>query len=788
VERTPITPLNPEQRAAVEHGDGPLMVLAGAGTGKTRVLVHRIARLVEDGTPPWAILAVTFTNKAAGEMRQRLRQLLGDAADAMWIGTFHASCARLLRRFGEHVGLTRSFVIFDDDDQMKLIEKLLKETGLDEQVSPRTILSRIDRAKNRGIDPVADSAATGSFDDVIERVYPLYRAQLAKENAVDFNDLLLKTIELFKFESAARVLKVKFRHVLVDEFQDTNKVQYQLVWRFAEATRNLTVVGDDDQSIYAWRGAEPRNLLDFDRDFPDARVIKLEQNYRSTQTVLDAANAIIRKNRDRHDKALWTDRGGGEPIEIYQAGDERGEAYFVAQSIRRLLDDGPSSPSDIAILYRTNAQSRVLEEHLRAARVPAKVVGAVSFFERKEVKDVVAYLRLLANQAADSAFERVVNVPARGIGDTTVDRLRAAARAHGTGLFDAARLAARGEVAGLGPGPRRKLQSFVELMVGLGDVIANGASVAETIIQVIERSGMRAKLEADQTTESRDRLDNLAELVTTASDFDEEGAPREDDIGDGDAGGDGGDGGDGEASQASAGGDRTDRPPTIEDFLERVALSAPGDQTASEQVVLMTIHIAKGLEWPVVFMTGLEDGLFPSLREREGTSEDAALEEERRLAYVAITRARERLVMSHARIRRVWGDMRIQDPSRFLDDLPADSLARPRRTRINVPAPRIVDGDWAGRPRRVRPSRAHDEHDQRTAYDDEPVYRVDDAGGFVIGAEVTHAALGSGRVVAVTGTGKDCRVVVDFGAVGRKTVFAKFLEHGTSPSTSDGLN
>ena len=761
------TPLNSEQRAAVEHGDGPLMVLAGAGTGKTRVLVHRIARLVETGTAPWAILAVTFTNKAAGEMRQRLRQLLGDAADAMWIGTFHASCARLLRRFGEHVGLTRSFQIFDDDDQMKLIEKLLKETGLDEQVSPRTILSRIDRAKNRGIDPVTGFGPTGSFDDVIERVYPLYQAQLAKENAVDFNDLLLKTIELFKFESAARVLKVKFRHVLVDEYQDPNTVQYQLVWRFAEATRNLTVVGDDDQSIYAWRGAEPRNLLDFDRDFPDARVIKLEQNYRSTQTILDAANAIIRKNRDRHDKALWTDRGGGEPIEIYQAGDERGEAYFVAQSIRRLLDDGPSSPNDIAILYRTNAQSRVLEEHLRAARVPAKVVGAVSFFERREVKDAVAYLRLLANPAADSALERVINVPARGIGDTTVDRLRAAARANGTGLFDAARLAARGEVSGLGPGPRRKLQLFVELMLGLGDVVANGASVAETIIQVIERSGMRAKLEADQTTESRDRLDNLAELVTTASDFDEEGAPAED------AGGEGDDGG------AAGGGAGGARPPTIEDFLERVALSAPSDQTASEQVVLMTIHIAKGLEWPVVFMTGLEDGLFPSLREREGTSEDAALEEERRLAYVGITRARERLVMSQARIRRVWGEMRMQAPSRFLDDLPPDSLAQPRRTRIHVPAPRIVDGDWAGRPRR-RPSSTLDEHDQRTEHDAEPVYRVDDAGGFVIGAEVTHAALGSGRVVAVTGSGKDCRVVVDFAVVGRKTVFAKFLEHGSS--------
>ena len=763
------------------------MVLAGAGTGKTRVLVARIAQLVETGIEPWAILAVTFTNKAAGEMRHRLRQLLGDAADSMWIGTFHATCAKLLRRFGTYVGLTRSFVIFDDDDQIKLVERLLKETSFEEQVSPRTILSRIDRAKNRGLDPMAP---TGSFDDVMEKIYPLYKAQLAKENAVDFNDLLLKTIDLFEHEAAAKVLKVKFRHVLVDEFQDTNKVQYQLVWRFAEATRNLTVVGDDDQSIYAWRGAEPRNLLDFDRDCPDARVIKLEQNYRSTQTILDAANGIIRKNRDRHEKALWTDRGGGEPIEIYTAGDERGEAYFVAQSIRRLLDDGPSSPNDVAILYRTNAQSRVLEEHLRAARVPAKVVGAVSFFERKEVKDVVAYLRLLANPSADSALERVINVPARGIGGTTVDRLRAAARANGSGLYDAVRLAGRGDVAGLGPGPRKKLQVFVELIEGLRDVIANGASVAEVIIQVIERSGIRTKLEADQSTESRDRLDNLAELVTTASDFDDEVAPAPGTSLSGMAAAElaedaevaeGGEG----AEDAGAPGDAgDDRPPSIEDFLERIALSSAGDQTASEQVVLMTIHVAKGLEWPVVFLTGMEDGLFPSLREREGTSEDAALEEERRLAYVAITRARERLVMSNARTRRVWGEIRIQEPSRFLDDLPPDSLAQPRRSRVTLPsAPRIVDGDWAGRARRVKPSRSYDEHDQRTSDDDEPVFRVEDS-DFVIGGEVTHASLGSGRVVAVTGIGKDRRVVVDFAVIGRKTVFAKFLD----PSGASGMN
>ncbi|MEO6774711.1 MAG: UvrD-helicase domain-containing protein [Kofleriaceae bacterium] len=740
--------LNPEQRAAVEHGDGPLMVLAGAGTGKTRVLVHRIAHLVETGCDPRAILAVTFTNKAAGEMRHRLRALLGTRADAMWIGTFHSTCARMLRKFGEAVGLTRSFVIFDDDDQIKMVERMLKETGLDEQVSARTILSRFDRAKNRGVDPV--SVKTGAFDDVVEKIYPMYQAQLAKENAVDFNDLLLKVLDLFQIPAVQPILLTRFSHVLVDEFQDTNLVQYNLVRHFAEATRNLTVVGDDDQSIYAWRGAEPRNLLDFDRDFSDATVIKLEHNYRSTQMILDAANGIIRHNRDRHPKALWTDQPGGDLIEVYQAGDERGEAYFVAQSIRRILDEGPLSPSEVAILYRTNAQSRVLEEHLRAARVPAKVVGAVSFFERREVKDVIAYLRLLGNPQADSAFERVVNVPARGLGGTTVDRLRAAARASGAGMLAAAKLAARGEVAGLGPQPRKKLQGFVELVEGLGAVIVGGASVAEIIIQVVDRSGLRAKLEADESSEARDRLDNLAELVTIASDFDEESADAQ----------------------------------SIDAFLERISLSAPSDNAGSnEAVVLMTIHVAKGLEWPVVFITGLEDGLFPSLREREGQNEDAQLEEERRLAYVAITRARKQLVLTHARTRRVWGEVRLQGPSRFLDDLPPQVLAAPGgRTSLTPRAPAIVNGSWEARRGNTRRfgRGTVDEFDQRTG-DDDPVFRVDAdleptrEQPFRSGDAVSHTLLGLGRVVAVSGNGKDMRVIVDFPQAGRKTVLPGFL-------------
>lgn len=727
------------------------MVLAGAGTGKTRVLVHRIAHLVDTGADPRRILAVTFTNKAAGEMRDRLRALLGSRADAMWIGTFHATCARLLRKYGEAVGLTRSFVIFDDDDQVKLVEKLLKETGLDDQVSARTILSRIDRAKNNGLNPV--EMQTGSFDDVVEKIYPLYQAQLTKENAVDFNDLLLKVLALFTRDETRAVLQVKFSHVLVDEFQDTNRVQYDLVSKFSAATRNLTVVGDDDQSIYAWRGAEPRNLLDFERDFSDAAVVKLEHNYRSTQMILDAANAIICQNRDRHEKALWTDQQGGDPVEVYQAGDERGEAFFVAQSIRRMLDEGPASPSDIAILYRTNSQSRVLEEHLRAARIPAKVVGAVSFFERKEVKDVIAYLRILGNSSADSALERIINVPARGLGETTIDRLRGAARAdNSAALLDAVRAAARGEIAGLGQAPRKKLQAFVDLIDGLRDVVAQGASVAETIIQVVDRSGMRAKLEADSSAESRDRLENLAELVTVASDFDDE----------------------------------SPEPQSIDMFLERIALAAPADLASSAAaVVLMTIHVAKGLEWPTVFVTGLEDGLFPSLRERDGISEDAQLEEERRLAYVALTRARQQLVLTHARTRRVWGEIRLQGPSRFLNAL--QSLVTPSR-RVHSPrAPRSNDGKWPESPPRRIGRGSINEFDQRVV-DDEPVFQVDDVSSdtgqqFRAGDAVSHSQLGIGRVVAVSGNGKAAKVIVDFPNAGRKTVLPNFLS-----SVDDQLN
>ncbi len=744
-------PLNPEQRAAVEHGDGPLLVLAGAGTGKTRVLVHRIADLVGRGVAPWEILAVTFTNKAAGEMRHRLFELLGDRVKPMWIGTFHSTCARILRRYGEMIGLSPDFLIFDDDDQQKTIKALLKAHNLADEVSPRSISSRLDFAKNRGLDPAAIQTGL-PLDDVMKVIGPAYAAQLAREKALDFGDLIVKVLELCRHPEAGAHLRTRFRHVLVDEFQDTNLVQYELVAALSEATRNLTVVGDDDQSIYAWRGAEPRNLLDFDRDFPDVREIKLEQNYRSTSVILEAANAVIAQNHDRRGKALWTEHGGGDGIDYHAAGDDRGEADWVARTLRGLVDDGACSPGDACILYRTNAQSRELETQLRRYRFEPRIVGGQAFFERKEVKDVIGYLRLLANADADSAFERVVNVPPRGIGEASVDKLRQYAVARGEGLLTAARDVARGG-GSLTAAARKKLAQFVELIDGLVAVQAGGASLAELTIQVVERSGYRAWL--DDEDDGDDRMRNLAELVNVASDYEEE--------------------------QGEDG--------TLAELLERIALTGAADDKdgRGETITLMTIHMAKGLEFDVVFLCGMEDGLFPSLRPRDGVDEDAALEEERRLAYVALTRARKKLYLSSARVRRVWGDVKQQVPSRFLDDVPAACFTVPPSAMRRTPSFGFGGPPaMAPRPPRVRrPPR--DELDQRS-WDGDEVPAVDvhadlsyDADGvdvdpFSPGATVRHAAFGAGKVVASRGAGFQRRVVVQFSSVGEKTVDARWLQ------------
>ena len=756
--------LNPEQRAAVEHGDGPLLVLAGAGTGKTRVLVHRIARLIESGVAPWEILAVTFTNKAAREMRERLVALCGEAAQRMWIGTFHSTCARLLRRWGAAIGLPRDFLIFDDDDQQKILTALIKEAGFEESLSARTVAARLDYAKNRGLDPIGARSGPGAdhYQDELAIVIPRYQERLAREKAVDFGDLILKVLELCKHPETGPRLAGLYRHVLVDEFQDTNLVQYELVRHLSAATRNLTVVGDDDQSIYAWRGAEPRNLLDFDRDFPDVVEIKLEQNYRSTAIILDAANAVIGKNLDRRGKALWTEAGGGDPLDYLPCGDDRGEAEAVARTLRGMVDDGACSPGDVCILYRTNAQSRPLEEQLRRFRFAPRVVGATAFFDRREVKDAVAYLRLLSNPEADSAFERVVNVPPRGIGGATIDKLRELARAGGLGLLAAAREVARGGGASLGPAPRKKLAGFVALIDGLIAVRDGGASLAELLIQVVERSGYREYVEGDDGDGS-DRMRNLAELVNVASDFDAEHA-------------------EGAPAPPVDLGDTVDQPPGgLAGFLERIALVGAADAAdgRGETVTLMTIHMAKGLEFDTVFLCGLEDGLFPSMRPRDELDEEAALEEERRLAYVALTRARRRLFLSSARVRRVWGELKQQVPSRFLDDIPPACFAVAPRRRAAAPVVPVRPPMMAKRP--ARPAR--DELDQRTWDDDVPVYRSDDDlrvddgdGPFAPGSYVRHRSFGRGRVVSATGAGMMKRVTVEFPETASvKTIDARWL-------------
>jgi DNA helicase-2/ATP-dependent DNA helicase PcrA len=744
--------LNPEQRAAVVHGEGPIMVLAGAGTGKTRVLTHRIARLVtHGGVDARDILAVTFTNKAAGEMRERLGQLLEHRAGGMWIGTFHATCARLLRLHAEKVKLTRDFTIFDDDDQKRLVTSLLKEMNVSERITPRAVMARIDKAKNAGLQP-GENVQRDYVDDVVRRLFPIYAERLQRENAVDFNDLLLKVLDLFQDAELGPRLRARFRHILVDEFQDTNRVQYQLVRHFAAVTKNLCVVGDDDQSIYAWRGAEPRNLLDFDRDYPEARVVKLERNYRSTSTILAAANAVIARNVDRHVKALWTDREGGDPILLEECLDERQEGDFIAQAINGLRSQEGRNYGDLAVLYRTHAQSRSLEEALRARRIPYKIVGGVSFFQRREVKDITEYLRLLTNPQADTAFERVVNVPTRGIGDTTIDRVRAHARETGSTMLDAARAALNIPAVGLGAAAKRKLEGFLELIDGLRAVAQSGQPIAVIVSQVIERSDYAARLEMEDKVDGPDRLRNLSELVAAAAAFDAEAGPEA----------------------------------TLVGFNERIALTASADSEdgRGESVTLMTIHAAKGLEFPVVFVAGMEEGMFPSLREGDL---DGEVEEERRLAYVAFTRAMERIVLTYAKTRRSYDGIRANPPSRFLGELPQECVAVRVRPRSAPPPVRRPSLGWSGGGGRPVPARRASSDsddafvDQRShASDDEPTYYVDDTGDddpiFPRGARVRHRIFGVGQIQDGSGRGPDRKLTVAFPGHGVKTIIARFVE------------
>ncbi len=694
------TLLNPAQLEAVRHGDGPLLVLAGAGSGKTRVLTYRIADLIRRrGVAPAQILAVTFTNKAAGEMRDRLAQLLGPRESRMlWIGTFHAICSRVLRMSGAPIGIDPRFVIYDEDDQRSLMREIVRDLGADErQFPPAAVLAEISNAKNALVDHVSFASQAETFrEEVIGRLYGAYTRRLAECHALDFDDLLMRAVQLFREHPPVLAeYQARFRHILVDEYQDTNHTQFVLVSLLARRHRNLCVVGDDDQAIYRWRGADVRNILEFERDYPEARIVTLEQNYRSTRRILAAASAVIHRNPHRHAKTLWTENPEGDEVTLYEAFDGYDEARYVGEQIRAYVAAG-NRAGEVAILYRTHAQSRQFEEMFLRLGIPYQIVGGVRFYERAEIKDILAYLRLAYNPADEASLRRVLNVPRRGVGEATVRRLEAWARAEEVPLWGALR---RAGDAGIGPQVRRGIEEFVSTVDALAAFAADHTA-REVLDRALDLTGYRRMLESEATDEAYARLENLDELAAVAQEVEEM-------TGEG----------------------------TLEAFLQHLALQTDVDtfEERADRVTLMTLHSAKGLEFPVVVLAGLEEGLFPHARAVE---HDASLEEERRLCYVGMTRARSRLLFTYARQRTTYGLSRPSLPSRFLAEIPPEHLAR-------TATPRTSTGDWP-------------EEEQR------PVPTV------TIGDLVRHKTFGTGRVLEIDGDGPRAIITVRFGEVGTK--------------------
>ncbi|HEX6228016.1 MAG TPA: UvrD-helicase domain-containing protein [Solirubrobacterales bacterium] len=638
--------LNEPQREAVRHGEGPLLVLAGAGSGKTRVLAHRIAYLLATGAArPGEILAITFTNKAAAEMRERVEDLVGRAARAMWVMTFHSACARMLRADAERLGYSRSFTIYDEADSLRMLKRCMDELGADpKRFPPRSIRAQVSGAKNRLIDPdaYAESAPDNVFEETVAQVYALYEKRMLAANAMDFDDLLVRTVNALEISEEVRERwRRTFRHVLVDEYQDTNHAQYRLLQLLTSEHGNLMVVGDEDQSIYGFRHADIRNILDFERDFPEAEVVKLEQNYRSTQTILSAAHAVVERNRERRPKRLWTELAGGDPVRLEELRDEHEEARWVAGEIERLADEDGVRREDVAVFYRTNAMSRVLEDTLVRFELPYQVIGGTKFYERAEIKDAVAYLSLLVNPSDEISFARVVNSPRRGIGKTSQGRLAAHANTTGLPIWE---VAARAEgVPGLGAAAIKAISRFHETMEGLRARV-DSTPVAELLEATLRESGYLDALAAERTVEAEGRAENLEELVGVAAEFD---VNRELE---------------GEAEVAP-----------LEEFLEQISLYTEQDGLRDESLItLMTLHNAKGLEYDTVFIVGCEEGAFPHMRALEEGGE----EEERRLCYVGITRAQRRLYMTWARERRLFGRAERNLPSRFVDELPGELIQR----------------------------------------------------------------------------------------------------------------
>ncbi|MEU3285893.1 DNA helicase PcrA [Streptomyces longwoodensis] len=745
--------LNDNQRAAVVHAGSPLLIVAGAGSGKTRVLTHRIAHLLaERDVHPGQILAITFTNKAAGEMKERVEQLVGPRAQAMWVMTFHSACVRILRRESKKLGFTSSFSIYDAADSKRLMALVCRDLDLDPKRFPsKSFSAKISNLKNELIDEEDFAAqATDGFEKTLAQAYALYQSRLREANALDFDDLIMTTVNLLRaFPDVAEHYRRRFRHVMVDEYQDTNHAQYALVRELVGSSEHavdvppeavvppaeLCVVGDADQSIYAFRGATIRNILQFEEDYPDATTILLEQNYRSTQTILSAANAVIERNESRRPKNLWTNAGAGARITGYVADNEHDEAQFVADEIDRLVDAGDAKAGDVAVFYRTNAQSRVFEEVFIRVGLPYKVVGGVRFYERKEVRDVLAYLRVLANPEDSVPLRRILNVPKRGIGDRAEAMIDALSQREKISFPQA--LKRVDEAYGMAARSTNAVKRFNALMEELRTIVESGAGPATVLEAVLERTGYLAELQASTDPQDETRIENLQELAAVALEFEQE-------RGEGETG-------------------------TLADFLEQVALVADSDQIPDEEqdgsgvITLMTLHTAKGLEFPVVFLTGMEDGVFPHMRALGETKE---LEEERRLAYVGITRARERLYLTRSTMRSAWGQPSYNPPSRFLEEIPGSYVDWKRTGASAASAASGVAASLSSTRSRSSASGASGFATRRTA--EQPVVAL------AVGDRVTHDQFGLGTVVGVKGTGANAEATIDFGDTKPKRLLLRY--------------
>lgn len=728
--------LNREQQEAVLHVDGPLLILAGAGSGKTRVLSYRIAHLIDEcGVNPWNILAITFTNKAAGEMRERVDKIVGYGSESIWVSTFHSTCVRILRRYIDRLGYDTNFTIYDTEDQKTVMKSVCQKLQLDSKLyKERMLLNVISHAKDEYISPNEFLLeAKGDFrQEKIAQAYVEYQKELKKNNALDFDDLLVKTVELF--QSCPDVLEYyqnRFRYIMVDEYQDTNTVQFKFISTLARQYRNLCVVGDDDQSIYKFRGANIRNILDFEKVFPDAKVVKLEQNYRSTQNILNAANGVIANNRGRKEKALWTENEQGEPILFQQFQNGYEEAEYVSGEISKKVRKGEAEYQDFAVLYRTNAQSRLFEEKFLYANIPYKIVGGVNFYSRKEIKDILAYLKTIDNGKDELAVRRIINVPKRGIGNVTLAKVQAYADSRDISFFEA--LEEAGEIPGLGKAAL-KIQPFVHLIHEMRLSLAD-MSMQDLIQAILDKTGYAEDLKNEDTDESEARLENIDEFINKAVTY-EEGAEE----------------------------------PNLSGFLEEVALVADIDsvEDGDNRVLLMTLHSAKGLEFPYVYLAGMEDGLFPSYMSIAADDPTEEIEEERRLCYVGITRAMKELTITCARCRMVRGETQYNNVSRFVREIPPELLARKSVMPREPKKPEVPQNTSYQKAKEAFRTKTFDPQQFKVVKADKLDYTVGD--------QVSHVKFGKGTVLEITEGGRDYEVKVDFERFGVKKMFASFAK------------